>query len=887
MELVERDAELDVLRARLGEVTAAGGHAVLVGGEAGIGKTTLLQALAQRRGDAVLWWGACDALQTPHPLAPLHDIARSAEVSFRALLQAEGSRVALFEAVLTELQHSRRPTLLVIEDAHWADDATLDLLKFIGRRIDRAACLLVVSFRDDETSRAHPLRRLLGELPAGRVTRIDVARLSPEGVALLAGRALRSPAGLHAATQGNPFFVTELLRHSSAEVPRAVQDLVLARYARLDADAQAIVSLASVVPTRIERWLVEQTFGSAVAPIEACLQSGLLATCGPSAFCFRHELARVAIESSLPEPVARSLHAAVLQALEQAPAREASLARLVHHATRAGDHRAVLRHAPEAARQAQQRGALREAAAHYGVALRHAEAAGEADDAGRMSCWLDAYAIGCERTHQLDEYIGARLRLDGLLRRAGDIEGVAHNLCQLALACALALRGAEADAASREAIELLETRAPGVALAKAYRVAAHLRLLDRDGDASIRWSAQAIELAERLGDGEAWSAASSTLGAAVMFAEYEAGRAHLQRALERALAEGHDLVAVNAFTNLAAGSCEMLRLDAAEHHLAQGLAFAERHECEMYRSYYLSWLSLCEMYRGRWDEAVARAQSILEEPTWQTNRITALVALSRVQARRGNPAAQDTLDQALQAALVSGSLRHLAPVRAARAEAADLRGDPAAVAEEAGAALALAQERRHPWFAGELAWWMHRAGRSVDVPVPCAEPFALQIAGRWAEAAAAWNALGCPYEHARALAEADQASRLEALKRFEAMQALPARDALRRALRAAGASLPRGVRASTQSNPHGLTRREVEVLHLLCLGLTNAAIAGRLVRSVRTVDHHLAAVYAKLGVSSRTAALAAALKAGIVARDWATSAANLGKLAVGSRGLPV
>ena len=182
---------------------------------------------------------------------------------------------------------------------------------------------------------------------------------------------------------------------------------------------------------------------------------------------------------------------------------------------------------------------------------------------------------------------------------------------------------------------------------------------------------------------------------------------------------------------------------------------------------------------------------------------------------------------------------------------------------------------------------MHRAGKSVDVPVPCAEPFALQIAGRWAEAAVAWEALGCPYEHARSLAEADPSSRLEALKRFEAMQALPARDALRRALRASGASLPRGVRASTQSNPHGLTRREVEVLNLLCLGLSNAAIAGRLVRSVRTVDHHLAAVYAKLGVASRTEALAAALKAGIVARDWATSAVNLGKLAVGSRGLPV
>jgi hypothetical protein len=277
-------------------------------------------------------------------------------------------------------------------------------------------------------------------------------------VALLAGRALRSSAGLHAATLGNPFFVTEMLRHGSHEVPRAVQDLVLARYAQLDAAAQAFVRLASVVPARIESWLIEQLPGrTAVESIEACLNCGLLVTTEPAAFCFRHELARVAIESSLSEPVARSLHAAVLEALVRASHVETSLARLVHHAARAGDHEAVLRYAPEAARQAQQRGAHREAAAHYGMALRHAEAAGGPEDAERMSAWLDAYARGCERTHQLDEYIAARLRLDALQRRSADVEGEARNLCQLAMAYALALRHADADAASRRAIELLET----------------------------------------------------------------------------------------------------------------------------------------------------------------------------------------------------------------------------------------------------------------------------------------------------------------------------------------------------------------------------------------------------------------------------------------------
>ena len=235
MELVERDAALSVLEDRLRSVAGGAGHTALIAGEAGVGKTSLLQALAARRGEADLWWGACDALQTPHPLAPLHDIARASAVRFRSLLGADGNRALLFESVLAELQQARRPTLAIVEDVHWADDATLDLLKFLGRRIDRVACLLVISYRDDEVAATHPLRRLLGELPARLLTRVDLARLSPAAVDLLARRALRSPAGVHSATQGNPFFVTELLRHGVDGVPRSVQDLVLARFARLRA----------------------------------------------------------------------------------------------------------------------------------------------------------------------------------------------------------------------------------------------------------------------------------------------------------------------------------------------------------------------------------------------------------------------------------------------------------------------------------------------------------------------------------------------------------------------------------------------------------------------------------------------------------------------------
>ncbi|HSC65985.1 MAG TPA: AAA family ATPase [Caldimonas sp.] len=888
MDLIEREPELRALHERLRRVAGGSGHTVLLGGEAGIGKTSLLQALAAQRGEAALWWGACDDLQTPHPLAPLHDIARSADVSFRAALVEAGSRAALFEAVLAELQRSRRPVLVVIEDAHWADDATLDLLKFVSRRIDRAPCLLVVSFRDDQISPGHPLRRLLGELPTGRFTRLDVPRLSPAGVESLAVRALRSPAGIHAATRGNPLFVTELLRHGSGEVPRAVQDLVLARYSHLGAEAQALVDLVSVVPTRIERPLLDQLHGFDVAPIEQCLNSGLLTTTASGGFCFRHELARAAIEGSLSMPHARSLHAAVLHALEGDAGHGASLARLVHHATRAGDDEAVLRLAPEAARLAEQRGALREAAAHYGTALRHVARSKGGEDAARTVLWLDGYARGCERTTQLDELIAARVRLSELQRRAGNPEAEAQNLIQLALAYALALRHADAKAASRRATELLEALPAGAALVAAYRTDATLLLLDRHVAASMERAQQALELAESLGLADAALGASVSLGTATVLVDHAAGSARLRRALQQALAKGLHKVASQIYTNLGSTSCEVFRLEESQHFLSAGLAFAAEHEIDIHRSFSVAWLALCEAYRGRWDEAMAHALEVIRQPdAWVTSRVTALVAAGRVQARRGDPGASETLDEALALAASGGEIRHVAPVRAARAEAAFIGGDRAAAREEAEHALAACIEHEHPWLAGELAYWMQRGGWPGPVPATCAEPFRLQMTGRWADAAAAWEALGCPYEQARALSEGDTAAQLDALKRFESMDARPATEELRRVLRARGASVPRGARATTQANPHGLTARELEVLTLLCEGLKNAAIAERLVRSVRTVDHHLAAIYAKLGVASRTEALAAALQAGIVHQEWASGEVNVGKVAVGARGLAV
>ena len=247
------------------------------------------------------------------------------------------------------------------------------------------------------------------------------------------------------------------------------------------------------------------------------------------------------------------------------------------------------------------------------------------------------------------------------------------------------------------------------------------------------------------------------------------------------------------------------------------------------------------------------------------SRISALIALGRVRARRGDPGADDALDEALELALPGGHLQRLGHLRAARAEAAWLAGDRGRAVEEARAVYPLALEKRHQWFTGELAYWQRLAGTLDTWPEWIAEPYRLQLAGSAEEAAAAWRARGCPYEAARALGEAAaEQPLLDALSTLEGLGATPAARVVRQRLRRLGASVPRGRRPSTRANPAELTSRELDVLRLVAAGKRNAEIAEDLVVSRRTIDHHVSAILRKLGVRTRGEATAAAIDGGFL-----------------------
>jgi DNA-binding CsgD family transcriptional regulator/tetratricopeptide (TPR) repeat protein len=866
MTLLERDGILAQLHDRWTEASAGSGRLVFVEGEAGIGKTTVLRQFAARlRAHSPVYWGACEAMSTPRPLSVLDDIALEAGGRL-AVPHDGGERHRLFVAFVALL--AERPALAVLEDVHWADEATLDLLRYAGRRIARTRSLLVASFRNDEVVPTHPLRAVLGDLATA-----GAPRLAPQPLSLSAVRSLCAGSGvdadaLHTLTAGNPFFVTEVLagRVKAAQgVPATVQDAVLARAGRLSPSARAMLEAAAVAGPRVEAWLLRELTAAESGSIEECLATGVLRAEG-AAFAFRHELARQAVLQAMMPTRALSLHRLVLQALLASEATRIP-ARLVLHAEGAGDVASVRYWAPVAAREAAAHGAHRQAAAHWASALAHFEPSAE------RAALLEASAEDVHMSVGIDEAIAARSEAARLWCVHGQPGRAAISLARQALMFLYAARHADAAAALRQAQSLVANDPASHAARVVQSCTASLRLFECDQDGAIALATSVLEQAERDGDMAEIVTCLKTIGRAQLNLDrHDDGLATLERALALALGANENRLASQVFANLGAGCVDAFRLADAETWLRKGIDFCAERDLDATRLYQTAWLAHALLLQGRWDETAAAAHAVIAEPKATViARISALVALGRLRARRGDPGVWSALDEARDLAAGSGAGRF----HVARVEAAWLEGRDRDAAKIAAVNLALAVSKRQVTLAAQLSLWCRLGGEAMPIPEFCAEhPFALEAAGRWRDAAVAWRTLGCLFETGRALSQGDEPSQREALDIFEALDARPMVERVRRRLRLAGArGLPKGPRRSTRDHPCGLTSKEVAVLELLAAGLRNKEIALRLHRSVRTVDHHLAAIFVKLGVATRAEAVSAAHRLGITARTRAGSIA--------------
>ena len=841
VQLLEREHPLDVLATRARRAFTGRGSVVLVAGEAGIGKTVLLRTFVESlRATAQPLWGMCDSLSTPRPLGPLRDVADQLS-AVPALLRGTAAQHEIFAAVLDVLRsHSR---VFVVEDLHWADEATLDLVRFLARRIATLPLLLVVSYRD-ALGASHPLSPVLGDLVASpEARRLQLTPLSRSAVAaLLDGHGIDA-ADVHRRTAGNPFFISQILAQPDSPLPESVRDAVLARIAGLDPPARRSLELLSCTPEPVSCELLD-ALNVPTATVEMLAATGLVDRWGHG-LAFRHEIARSAVlEATAPgsEPV---LHAAMIDALEAVGADPSVLA---HHAAAAGDAARVLRYAPAAAAEASRSGAHREAVAFYETALRHV-----GEDAATRAALLEAMSFDLDLADRLRDAVAAQTQALELRRGMGEIVAVGTGHTALA---GFAWGSADRALAERHiaaAIEILSStddrRALGFALAQQSFLAAWRG----DAPQATRSGERAARIAHELGD-DVVLRSKASLGVAVvrlLEGDLEA-RVNLLAATDVGLAHRIDDLATTPMTNLCHFDVAQGRFADAEESLVRALRMSEERDTPSCTAWQLG--VRARLLQGRWAEAEADARAVLTSGDLPLGQVWPHLVLGLLLARREGPPANSHLDELWRLVNTLDEPGVVGPAAAALAEnawiarRADPRLDEPLVAElftrsYAGQDAVLAPLRRWSW-------------RLADAGLPHLGPAAAS-AGPVPE--------DQPYERALALWEAGSTDDLlAALPLLDALDARAVAALFRARLREAGvSSVPRGRLPATRANPAGLTARQLDVLALLADGLSNADIAARLVISRKTADHHVTAILAKLNVHSRAEAADVARRLGV------------------------
>jgi DNA-binding SARP family transcriptional activator/tetratricopeptide (TPR) repeat protein len=753
-DLVERDVQLQELLTAVGSAVEEGrGIVVLISGEAGSGKSALVRGFLDLLSpDITVVVGGCDDLLAPRSLGPFRDMAEK-----HAELASALSSDRLDEA-LPGLLHvfAAHPSAVVVEDVHWADDATLDAIRYLARRVPGIPGALLLTFRETGVDAGHPLRQLLGSLAGSTVRRMTLPPLSVAAIRGLGAASEREAAEIHRVTQGNPFFVTEVLASGGIGVPATVRDAVLARLGRLPLPVRTLLERLSVIPSRAERWLAETLTDGHPGVLLAAERSGMVIG-GDASVSFRHELARQAIESSLTAGERLQANRVVVDALLGHSGVESS--RLVHHAERSGQIDVILEHGPSAAREAARLGAHRQATEVLRVVLDHRDRLNPRDVADLLT--QRAYAL--QVVNQYEAALECAEAGVGAAEGAGDAVMLADALLVLARVVLVARGPLRARRAAQRAVDILESAGDearlAVALSELARAHSNLVTVSIVVDPSERaetLAERALDIAQRIGRKNIEALAWGYLGDARLERGDARGEEDLRRAISVAGSATRVVMQVRSYENAAHGAYRSGRLEDAEKYVAAGLRASA--DWEFFAGQYRLRLTAASVHasRGEWDRAIADFRVLLNSPG-EPGVMAALARsiLARLLARRGDSEAGDVLAVALADRAAEDDSFVAGPLAVAQVELGWLDGSLGALTEDAQRALDLAQAAGHTSMHAELCAYLRRAGIEVPGPVNVPGPWAPTLAGRWKEAATAWAALGERYEQAVVLATAD------------------------------------------------------------------------------------------------------------------------------------
>jgi ATP/maltotriose-dependent transcriptional regulator MalT len=861
MELIERAEHLTALHDKYNDMAAGEGHCIMLSGEAGIGKTALVRAFCQEhRHHAKVYLGTCDALFTPRPLAPVYDVI------WQIWEDQPGSaedRSSLFTDFINRFDQLPGPSLLVFEDIHWADEATVDFIKFLGRRITRFRCLFILTWREEEIYIGHPLKQLLGQLPPHSFTRLQLPPLSRTAVEDLAKTRGYSGEDVYGISGGNPFYVNEILASYSPGIPDNIKDTILSVFNRLDANTRQVCELLSVTPTGFEADYLEELEPQYETALAACLGTKIILLKDNRLF-FKHELYRRTIEYALSPFMRIKHHKRILTTFCERFESNGETERIIHHAKNANDHPTVVHYAPIAARQAAALGAHTEAAKLYFSAIEYYPG----KDPDTLVTLYEPYANECYLTNRMKEAIIYQQKVASIWREKSNPERLGDSLWFLSRLWWFDGNRRQAERFALEAINTLADQPSSRPKAMAFSNMSQLKMLSDQTVECIHWGEKAIGIANELGDEEILSHAYNNVGSVQMRVPTyrQKGLDLLRRSLDIALRRHFHEHAARAYTNMASNAIQLKDYPLATTVLADGITYCEELELDSWRTYMLSWKARLLLDTGRWAEASATAEQLVRSETQASIvKILALVVIGTIRMRRGEADALPLLLEARTKAFEAMELQRILGALTALLEYEWITGQPVLEKAAIEYAIGVISQGGTLRESSEFDYWLWKV-RKAQIPWhEVNDRYRADHPAMAIETAAAWQQLGCPYEQALFLFEGDEDAKREAIAIVHRLGATSVYEKMKLGMRSEGIrSIPRGSRKSTRDNPALLTERELGVLELLKEGLPNKEIGSRLFISAKTVDHHISAILSKLDVDSRNKAVREAIRRGIV-----------------------
>jgi DNA-binding CsgD family transcriptional regulator len=860
MELIERGDFLLMMQKAFDEVITGDGHCILISGEAGIGKTSLVRAFSKKnKDDCQIYLGACDALFTPRPLAPIYDIA----LQIRNDKWHAEDRSNLFVKIFHELENQKKATLIIVEDIHWADEATFDFLKFFIRRITRLHCLLLVTYRENEIHSTHPLRTVLGQLPPDFFTRLQLTPLSRGAVETMAAEKGYKGKDVYGISGGNPFYVNEILASYSTGIPDNIKDSILSVYNRQNEKTKQVWQILSVIPTGLEAKYLEKLEPYYSEAIDNSLDTKILIMNG-DLISFKHELYRRTIETSLSPITRRNINKRMLDILVESDEQSKEIERIIHHAKNANENEIVVHYAPLAAKQAAVVGAHIEAARLFHTAIEYYQG----KDKDLLIQFYEGYAYECYLTNQTKEAIIYSSKSLEIWKERNNTEKIS-SWQRLLSGIWWNDNLKKAENFAMQAIEVLNDQPASKAKAMAYSNMSQLKMFADAPDESIYWGEKAITLAMELNDNAILSYALGNVGSVqIRITEYrQKGFELLQQSLEIALQNSYHEHAARAYAKLGYNGIIIKDNELANKSIEMGIPYCEENNLDLWRLYLLGVKASLKLETGSWNEAFAIADNLIKnEGTPKMIKIFALTVLARIKMRRGDKEGLlSVLTEAKEMAFEAMELQRIIRALTAFLEYEWITGQCFIEKETMESTVKMIQQMGNMYDNSEFAFWLSKARKEK---LPLKELYAGYDMGSPTKAriaAALWKKSGFPYYEALALFEGNEDNKKEAIGIIQKLGADAIYEKMKFEMRALGIkNIPRGVRKSTKSNPANLTDRELEIIQLLQDGLQNKEIAAKLFISAKTVGHHISSIFFKLDVNSRRKAVQEASRLEII-----------------------